>query len=158
MELLIAVIAIAGTLLGAFVSGKFQERAAGRTESAARGDQLRRDRLEAVTNLAEVISTHRSLMWRRGDAVLEDAGTERIDDLRAQTHESRSQITRPLVALRILITDPAVRTAVDRMVTLTYAMRDAYTTADALARAREDAKTACDDFVEAAAAYFARTA
>lgn len=158
MELLVAVIAITGTLLGAFVSGKFQERAAGRTESAARGDQLRRDRLQAVTDLAEVISIHRSLMWRRGDAVIEGAGAERIDDLRAQTQESRSQVTRPLVALRILITDPAVRAATDRMVTLTYAMRDAYTTTDALTRARQDAKNACDDFVEAAAAYFDRTA
>ncbi|GGZ82918.1 hypothetical protein [Streptomyces rubiginosohelvolus] len=158
MELLVAVIAIAGTLLGALVSGKFQERAAGRTENAVRGEQLRRDRLEAVTNLAEAISTHRSLMWRRGDAVLKDAPAERIDDLRSQTQESRSQVTRPLVALRILITDPAVRTAVDRMVTLTYAMRDAYTTTEALTQVREDAKASCDDFVEAAAAYFARTA
>uniref|UniRef100_UPI003F4926FE hypothetical protein n=1 Tax=Streptomyces sp. CA-136453 TaxID=3240050 RepID=UPI003F4926FE len=157
MELLVAVIAIAGTLLGAFVSGMFQERAAGRTENAVRGEQLRRDRLEAVTNLAEAISTHRSLMWRRGDAVLKEFPAERIDDLRAQTQESRSRVTRPLVALRILITDPAVRTAVDRMVTLTYAMRDAYTTTDALTQARADAKTSCDDFVEAAAAYFART-
>ncbi|GAA5083322.1 hypothetical protein [Streptomyces similanensis] len=158
MELLIAVIAIIGTLLGALVTGKLQERAAGRTEAAMRGEQLRRDRLDAVTNLAEAISTHRSLMWRRGDAVLKNASTDRVDELRAQTQESRSQVTRPLVALRILVTDPAVRAAADQMVTLTYAMREAYTDADALTQAREDAKNACDAFVEAAAAYFARTA
>lgn len=157
MELLVAVIAIIGTLLGAVVSGKFAERAAGRTEGAVRGEQMRRDRLEAITNLAEAISTHRSLMWRRGDAVLNNAGAECIDALRAQSQESRSQITRPLTALRILITDPAVRAAADQMVTLTYAMRDASTT-DALAQAREDAKTSCDLFVDTAAAYLARTA
>ncbi|MDX3025407.1 hypothetical protein [Streptomyces acidiscabies] len=158
MELWAAAIAIAGTLLGALVSGKFQERAAGRTEDAVRGEQLRRDRLEAVTNLAEAISTHRSLMWRRGDAVLKERSAEHIDNLRLQTQESRSQVTRPLVALKILVTDPAVREAASRMVTLTYAMREAYTSADELTEARETAKTACDAFVEAAATYFDQTA
>ncbi|MEU2078599.1 hypothetical protein [Streptomyces sp. NPDC013489] len=158
MELWAAIIAIAGTLLGALVSGRFQERAAGRTEDAVRGEQLRRDRLEAVTNFAEAISTHRSLMWRRGDAVVKNAPTERIDDLRAQTQESRSQVTRPLTALRILLTDPAVRAAADQTVTLTYAMREAFTTAEELTAAREAAKNSCDAFVEAAAAFFARTA
>jgi hypothetical protein len=157
VELLIAVIAIVGTLLGAVVSGKFQERAAGRTESVVRGEQLRRDRLAAVADLAEAISTHRSLMWRRGDAVLKGRSAEHIDALRVQTQESRSQVTRPLVALRILVTDPAVRAAADRMVTLTYAMRDAYTSADALTQAREDAKNACDAFVDAAATYLDHT-
>ncbi|MEV3926427.1 MULTISPECIES: hypothetical protein [Actinomycetes] len=158
MELIVAAIAIAGTLLGALVSGKFQERAAERGQAAVRGEQLRRDRLAAVTDLAEAISTHRSLMWRRGDAVLKNSPTERIDDLRAQTQESRSKVTRPLMALRILVTDPAVRAAADRMVTLTYDLREAYSSADDLTQAREDAKTSCDAFVEAASAYFARTA
>ncbi|WP_234363956.1 MULTISPECIES: hypothetical protein [unclassified Streptomyces] len=97
-------------------------------------------------------------MWHRGDALLAGADTELLTGLRAQTQESRSRITRPLVTLRVLITGPAVRAAADRMVDLTYAMREAYTTTNALAQAREDAKTAHDAFVNAAAAYFDRTA
>ncbi|MFJ4343234.1 hypothetical protein [Streptomyces sp. NPDC088915] len=158
MELVVAVIAIVGTLLGALVTGKLQERSAGRTESAARGEQVRRDRLAAVTDLAEALSDHRARMWHRGDALLAGADTELLAGLRAQTQESRSRITRPLVTLRVLITDPAVRAAADRMVDLTYAMREAYTTTDALAQAREDAKTAHNAFVDAAAAFFDRTA
>lgn len=168
-QLWVGVIAVVGTLLGAVVSGKFQERAANRVEAGARGEQLRRDRLNAVQDLAEAISTHRSLMWRRGDAVLKGSPADRVEALRIQTQESRSRITRPLVGLRLLVTDPAVRTAANRMITLTYAIRETHRTAPEgeearaaavadLTKAREEARQAHDDFVEAAAAYFDRTA
>lgn len=60
------VIAVLGTLLGAVVSGAFQHWAAGRTEKVAQAQQLRRDRLEVVTELAVAASDHRSAMWVRG--------------------------------------------------------------------------------------------
>ncbi|MEI7029643.1 hypothetical protein [Streptomyces pratensis] len=66
---------------------------------------------------------------------------------------TRSAIARPQVALRVLIEDQAVRTAADRMVTLTYAMREAYATTEDLTAAREAAKDAHDTFVNTAARY-----
>ncbi|WSQ14922.1 hypothetical protein OG604_48420 [Streptomyces sp. NBC_01231] len=60
-----------------------------------------------------------------------------------------------LVALRVLIKDQAVRAAAEEMITLTYAMRDAYATTEALTSAREAAKV---QFVDTAAGYLARTA
>lgn len=50
-----------------------------------------------------------------------------------------------------------MRAAADRMITLTYAIRDAYTTTEELTAAREAAKTAHDDFVNAAARYLRPT-
>ncbi|MEU3787489.1 hypothetical protein [Streptomyces sp900129855] len=148
-----AVLAIVATLLGAIVSGRFQERAAERGVRASHGEAIRRDRLEAVTALACAASDHRTTMWRRGDAVLKNAGTERIESLRSESHMTRSAVTRPLVALRVLIDDQAVRAAADRMITLTYAMRTAYATSEDLTAAREAAKVAHDDFVNIAASY-----
>ncbi|MEV5455205.1 hypothetical protein [Streptomyces sp. NPDC052535] len=150
-------LAVVATLLGAIVSGRFQERAAERQVRATHGEAIRRDRLEAVTALACATSDHRRAMWMRGDAVLMGAGTERIEALRGESHMTRSAVTRPLVALRVLIEDQAVRAAADRMITLTYAIRDAYTTTEELTAAREAAKTAHDDFVNAAARYLRPT-
>ncbi|MBK5990915.1 MULTISPECIES: hypothetical protein [Streptomyces] len=46
-----------------------------------------------------------------------------------------------------------MRTAADRMIELTYAMRDAYATTEDLTTAREAAKDAHDTFVNTAAHY-----
>ncbi|MGJ5899247.1 hypothetical protein ACSCBZ_46020 [Streptomyces niveiscabiei] len=161
--LITAALAIVATLLGAIVSGRFQERAAERQMRAAHGEAIRRDRLEAVTALACAASDHRTAMWRRGDAVLKQTGSERIETLRSESHMTRSAVTRPLFALRILIEDPAVRAAADHMITLTYAIRQAIPAATAdtdreaakqrLTEAREAAKVAADDFVNTAARY-----
>ncbi|MEV0604564.1 hypothetical protein AB0I82_35435 [Streptomyces sp. NPDC050315] len=161
--LITAGLAIVATLLGATVSGRFQERATERQVRAAHGEAIRRDRLEAVTALACAASDHRTAMWRRGDAVIKQAGPERIEALRGESHMTRSAVTRPLVALRILIEDPAVRAAADRMITLTHAIRQAVPATavgvdrDAakqrLTEAREAAKVAHDDFVDTAARY-----
>lgn len=150
---LTAGLAVVATLLGAIVTGRFQERAAGRQARATHGESIRRDRLEAVTALACAASDHRTAMWMRGDAILKNVGTERIEALRSQSHMTRSAVTRPLVAMRVLIEDQAVRAAADRMITLTYAIRDAYATTEDLTTAREAAKAAHDDFVNSAARY-----
>ncbi|MBO8189233.1 hypothetical protein [Streptomyces spirodelae] len=151
--LVTAALAIVGTLLGSIVSGRFQERAAERSVRVSHGETIRRDRLEAVTALACAASDHRTAMWMRGDAILNGADTERIEALRGESHMTRSAVTRPLVALRVLIEDQTVRAAADRMITLTYAIRDAYATTEDLTAAREAAKEAHDDFVNIAARY-----
>lgn len=158
VTLVTAALAIVGTLLGSIVSGRFQERAAERTVRVSHGEAIRRDRLEAVTALACAVSDHRRAMWMRGDAILKQAGSERIEALRGESHMTRSAVTRPLVALRVLIEDQSVRAAADEMVTLTYALRDAYATTGALTAAREAAKVAHDTFVDVAAGYLSRTA
>ncbi|MCT9094178.1 hypothetical protein N4G70_35860 [Streptomyces sp. ASQP_92] len=151
--LITAALTIVATLLGAIVSGRFAERAAERPVRVSHGEAIRRDRLEAVTALACAASDHRTAMWRRGDAVLTGASPERIETLRGESHTTRSAVTRPLVALRILIEDQAVRADADRMITLTYAIRDAYATTEDLTAAREAATVAHDQLVNTAARY-----
>lgn len=151
--MLATIIAIVGTLLGATVSGAFALRSAGRTERAATTEQLRRDRLEAVTALAAAGSDHRRTLWNRGEAEISNSGQARLGELRAASHITRSAITRPLVAVQILIPDPEVRAAAKQMVVATYLMRDADTSTEALTAARETARTAHDRFVDRAAAY-----
>lgn len=153
-----AVLAVVATLLGAIVSGCFQERAAERSVRASHGEAVRRDRLEAVTALACAVSDHRRAMWMRGDAVLKGAGAERIEALRGEGHLTRGAVTRPLVALRVLIEDQAVRAAAERMITLTYAMREAYGSTEELTAAREAAMVAHDQFVDSAARYLTQNA
>lgn len=151
--MLATILAIAGTLLGATVSGLFQHASAGRTERTARREQHRAAQLEAITALAVAISDHRTAMWVRGDACLKEDPDERVRELQTRSHATRSAVTRPLVALRLHVTDPAVREAADVMVAATYAMRDAYGSTPELTRAREAALAAHDRFVDASAAY-----
>ncbi|MFJ2745869.1 hypothetical protein ACIO3O_40130 [Streptomyces sp. NPDC087440] len=151
--LITAALTIVATLLGAIVSGRFAERAAERSVRVSHGEAIRRDRLEAVTALACAASDHRTAMWRRGGAILHGASRERIETLLGESHMTRSAITRPLVALRVLFEDQVVRTAADHMITLTYAIRTAYATTDDLTAAREAAKNAHDTFVNTAARY-----
>ncbi|MFE5842113.1 hypothetical protein ACFQ7N_10745 [Streptomyces niveus] len=149
----VAILAVVGTLAGAALSGAFALRTAGRAERAVASEQLRRDRLDAVTTLAAAGSDHRRAMWNRGEAELARADQARLDELRAASHVTRSAITRPLVAVQILVPDRALRAAASEMVVASYRMRDAYTSIEALAEAREAARTAHDQFIDRAAAY-----
>ncbi|MFJ4329132.1 hypothetical protein ACIP3A_39315 [Streptomyces tricolor] len=158
VTLVTAALAIVGTLLGSIVSGRFQERAAERSVRVSHSETSRRDRLEAVTALACAASDHRRTMWMRGDAILKGAGADRIQALRSESHLTRSQVTRPLVTMRVLITDPAVRAAADHMITLTYAIRDSFGSIEELTAAREAAMVAHDQFVDTAACYLAQHA
>ncbi|PVE13141.1 hypothetical protein [Streptomyces scopuliridis] len=152
-------IAVLGTLAGVVISGLFQHRAAGRTEAAARTAELRRERLAAVTELAGRISAHRRAMYMRGDARLRGESAERVEQLRAESHVTRSEVTEPLVRVRILVQDPAVRAAADFMVAATFGMRradgttDAALTREGLTAARETALDAHDAFVDVAGQY-----
>lgn len=147
------VLAVLGTLLGSIVTGTFQHLAAGRAERASAAVQLRRDRLDAVITLASAGSDHRRALWMRGEARLRDVSDVELEDLRAKSHITRSAITRPLVALRLLVPAPAVHAAAQAMVVATYDMVDAAMSFEELTAAQDAARAAHDRFIDAAAAY-----
>ncbi|MEN2424258.1 hypothetical protein AABB02_39925 [Streptomyces rimosus] len=151
--LITAAVAIVATLLGSVVSGRFQERAAERAVRATHDATLRREQLRAVTELACAVSTHRTAIWKRGDAVLQRVGDERIDELRTRGHDTRALVAHPLTALRVLIEDQGVRAAADRMIALTYEMHGAWSSRDGLTSARLTAVAAHDAFVDIAGRY-----
>ena len=146
------VIAVLGTLLGSLLTGRFQERSADRTERETRRRNERREQFEAITGLAEAVSAHRSMMWRRGDAKFR-GDLDRHQELRIRSHETRAAVTAPLVALRLLIVDPELRAAADRMVDATFGMRHQDDDAATLNDARVAALAAHDAFVDVAARY-----
>ncbi|MGR3939555.1 hypothetical protein [Streptomyces sp. BRA346] len=167
METVLAgAIAVIGTLLGAIVSGRFQERASARAAEVNHREEMRRDRLKAITDLTTAVSEHRTVMWLRGDAMLKGRPAERIEALRDESHATRRAITGPLTAFLVLIQDQEMRDAATSMITLTYAMRDVIPSAcdlteaeareaatAALTAARHVAMVAHDDFRDVAARF-----
>ncbi|MET9293832.1 pRL2-23 [Streptomyces sp. NPDC003077] len=145
-------IAVVGTLAGALVSGLLQHRVARADRIEARREQVRRDRMHAVTSLATALSDHRRAMWELYDATLTDQPAQRVQELRDESHRTRSAITEPAVRVRLLIADEAVRAAAAQATTATYVIRDA-TGLDDLQARRHAALCAHDAFVDAAGTF-----
>ncbi|MFJ7416894.1 hypothetical protein ACIQWZ_39810 [Streptomyces sp. NPDC098077] len=104
------VLAVAGTLLGALVTGWAQQRTARTSAAAAAAQTMAVKRLAAVADLAAAAAVHRRALWQRQTA----RATGRDDTgPGAECRTARAQVTRPLTALRILVPDPHVQTAAD---------------------------------------------
>jgi hypothetical protein len=134
-----AVLAVVGTLLGSIVTGTFQHLTVSRAQRATASEQLHRTQIDAVTTLASVGSDHRRALWMRGEAKLRGASERELEELRAASHITRSAITHPLVALRLLIPDLAVHATAQAMVVATYDMLDAATSLEVLTAAQDAA-------------------
>ncbi|MFF3958788.1 protein kilB [Streptomyces sp. NPDC001890] len=180
--MLSTVIAVVGTLLGAVVAGLIQHRTARTARSEARDDHRRDRELEAVTAFASAVAGHRRAMavreelrlsgadldavaafasavagHRRAMAVreglrLDGADPETLTAARVESHTTRAAIEAPKVQVLILV--PSLAAAAEEATRATFALRNApdRLTLDAL---REDAVKATDQFVAAAARYFA---
>ncbi|RAG83144.1 hypothetical protein DN069_23870 [Streptacidiphilus pinicola] len=155
--MLATIIAVLGTLSGSIVTGVFQHMASGRAERVAAAAQLRRDRLEAIAQLAAVGADYRRIMRRRGQARLSQASRARQEDLRQESHVIRSALTQPMTVLQALIPDSQVHAAAKAMVQAAYDIRDT-SDFDALNTAQEAARAAHNDFVDAATRYVAERA
>jgi hypothetical protein len=148
---------VAGTLAGALVSGLLQHRAARFDRAEGRVEQIRRDRMDAVTALATAISDHRRAMWEVREAQLSGHSAERVRALRDESHRTRSAVTDPTVRLLLLVADESVRAAASSVVSKTYGMRDA-DSIGALQQSRSEAVVAHDVFVNTAGDFLSRTA
>ncbi|MBL0777623.1 pRL2-23 [Streptomyces albidoflavus] len=152
--MLATLLAVAGTLLGALVSGLLQHRLARAARAEAQAVQHRTAQLDAVTDLTDALSAHRRAMWAVIDATLTGADSGRVTELRDESHRTRAAVTAPAVRIRLLIADEVVRNAATTAITCTYAIRDAAnpTHLDAL---RQAALTTHDHLVEEAARHLA---
>ncbi|MEU3084734.1 pRL2-23 [Streptomyces albidoflavus] len=142
------IIAVLGTLAGALATGVVQARIARTARDATRSDDRRREAVQAVTDLAVAVSDHRRSMWELGDAQLTGADATRVQDLRDETHRTRSAVTAPAVRVQLLA--PALQPSAHAAVQATYAMRQP-TDLDELETLRAAALTAHDELVTAAA-------
>ncbi|WP_330239467.1 pRL2-23 [Streptomyces sp. NBC_00525] len=121
-QTLIAVSGVLGTLAGTGVAGFVQSRIARTARNAARGDDLRRDCVNAVIDLAVALSDHRRVMWKLGEARLTGADDEHVRVLRDEAHHTRGAITAP--AARVQLLAPLAQEAARIAVQATYAMRN----------------------------------
>ncbi|WP_371787284.1 pRL2-23 [Streptomyces albidoflavus] len=152
--MLATLLAVAGTLLGALVSGLLQHHLARASRAEARAVQDLTAHLDAVTDLADALSAHRRAMWAVLDATLTGDDPDRVTELRDESHRTRAAVTAPAVRMRLLIADQAVRDAATTAIAATYAIRDAAdpTHLNAL---RQAALSAHDHLVEEAACHLA---
>ncbi|MEV6147069.1 protein kilB [Streptomyces sp. NPDC051992] len=150
--MLSTVIAVVGTLLGAVVAGLIQHRTARTTRSEARDDHRRDRELEAVTAFASAVAGHRRAMAVREGLRLSGADPEAVTAARAESHATRSAIEAPKVQVSILV--PSLAATAEEATRAALALRGA-PDQQSLDTLREDAVTATNQFVAAAARYFA---
>ncbi|THA65378.1 protein kilB [Streptomyces sp. A0642] len=150
--MLSTVIAVVGTLLGAVVAGVLQHRTARTTRSEARDDHRRDRELEAVTALASAVAGHRRAMAVREGLRLSGADPQAIAAARAESHATRSAIEAPRVQVSILV--PSLAAAAEEAIRATRTLRGA-TDEQTLETLRENALTAADRLIAAAARHFA---
>jgi hypothetical protein len=106
-----SLIAVAGTLLGSFSTFWFQQKVAQRTETTARQERLRQDRLSACSEFAAAV-----LDWRRAMlAVWFRRDRERTDYHRAYADADRLGAVAESAKFRmlLLLDDPSLRELAD---------------------------------------------
>lgn len=145
-----SIIAVLGTLAGAVVAGLFGLRQAASARAAERADDHRREAVAAVTELAVAVSDHRRSMWEVGDAEVTGADSERVRELRDETHRTRSAVTSPAVRVKLLVSDGPTKAAAEAAVKATYAMRHPHDL-ETLETLRAEALRLHDDLIETAA-------
>ncbi|PZT75127.1 MULTISPECIES: pRL2-23 [unclassified Streptomyces] len=140
-------IAVLGTLAGTLVAGFVQARIAHTARNATRGDDRRRDCVNAVIDLAVALSDHRRAMWKLGEARLTGTDDERVQALRDEAHRTRGAITAPSARVQLLA--PTAQEAARIAVQATYAMRNPQDT-ESLEALRRRALEAHDALITAA--------
>lgn len=146
-----SVITLVATLSGGLLTGMVQARVA----RAARRDTRQADAITAVASLVAALADHRRAMWVVEDLRLSGADTQTVAEARATSHTTRSAVTAPLVAVRILV--PALAQPAQHATRATFAMHAAPDSAT-LAALRSSALEASDRLVEAAGEFFSADA
>ncbi|MFE7111773.1 protein kilB [Streptomyces sp. NPDC057575] len=137
-----AIVAVLGTLAGSAIAHLSQRSQLRIADGRAR----RSERLAAVEALATALADHRRAMWVREDLRLRG---EDWAAARAESHNTRSAITAPLLRAQLLL--PDVATTAQDAARAAYELRNADDEI-ALAQSREHAIQQADRFVTTAAA------
>lgn len=147
-----SLIAVGGTLGAGVVTHVVQLRGARAVRRESRGDARRAEALVAVTGLVAAFADHRRAMWQFEAAKLTGRPEQVVAELETAQHGTRSAITVPLTTVAILV--PALAGPAQEAAKATYAMRDSGDL-DVLEARRAVALAASDQFVAAAAEFFA---
>ena len=125
-SVLVAVIAVLGTLGGAAVTGFIQHRSAIQREDAARTEHLREERLEACLTFAQSVADVRSAMSMRW-AARDDYGRDSDEYQAAKSEAYRVRVTArsALFRVQLLIDDEELVHTAQEALTTAIAIFDA---------------------------------
>ncbi|MGW2401797.1 protein kilB [Kitasatospora sp. NPDC001664] len=142
-----SIVAVVGTLAGAAVAGRMQNRAATQARTADTAQARRAEVTGAVTALVSALADHRRAQTIRLRALFLTGSPQEADVHTENVHTTRSAVTTPHTLLRIV--SPDLAGAAQNAVDATFALRTA-ADLDDLAVRRRRALDECDRLVAAA--------
>ncbi|MGW9038189.1 hypothetical protein ACWGQ4_24965, partial [Streptomyces sp. NPDC055721] len=96
-----ALIAVAGTLLGAFFTHWFQGRATERTAALARTEQLRQERIATYSAFAGAVVDYRHSQNDRWFRALQRPGSEEAEESRHASYRQRTAARQALFRVQL---------------------------------------------------------
>lgn len=150
-SLLVALIAVAGTLGGSLVTGLLQHRQAAKLELAARTERVRRERLAAYSTFVGAIVEFRRWQIRRGWIKRDHEPTEvRYIDTKDACDQARTAARSALLGLQLLPADESALNAARASLAAAIRIEDAADTVQ-LNQLSEVAREAVEAFADMAA-------
>ncbi|MFR9752586.1 hypothetical protein ACL02S_16330 [Nocardia sp. 004] len=143
-----ALIAIAGTLLGAAVTHYFQRVNADRTMRQNFAERLRQDRLTAYHDFANAVVEYRHYQIKRWHRLNQDPGAEA--NTRSEAYDKKAVAQSQLLRIKLLTSDERLTQLADEAIESSRAIqrgRVAPTTAEEHRARYEQATAAIDAFV-----------
>jgi len=151
-----SIVAVAGTLLGAFLAYLAQSRVVARQISEARRDRRREDFIEAASAFADTITRLTQAEYNRSKKRLADDDTPARELARQQTYDRRSDAKFSLLRLQLFSgADAEVASSAEGLLELCRKISDGPDSSDELNARHNEAKQALAQFVREAAAYAA---
>jgi hypothetical protein len=149
-SVLVAVIAVVGTLGGAIVTGFIQHRSAIQREDAARSEHLREERLETCLAFVQSVAEVRGAMSMRWTARDEHGrDSDQYQAAKAEAYRVRVSARSALVRVQLLIDDEELARTAQEALTAAIAVFDAGDEGE-LGERTQHSRDATDAFVAAA--------
>ncbi|WP_030746003.1 hypothetical protein [Streptomyces griseus] len=146
----VALIAVAGTLLGVIATHWFQGRATLRTAALHRGELLRQERITTYSAFAGAVVDYRHSQNDRWFRAVEEPGSEEAEESRYASYRQRNTARQALFRVQLVCDDPELRKLAEAAFEETHCMHEAVGTEDR-ARRSDRAKDALARFIAAAA-------
>ncbi|MBX9425863.1 hypothetical protein [Streptomyces lateritius] len=146
----VALIAVAGTLLGVVATHWFQARATERTASLARTEQLRQERIATYSAYASAVVDYRHSQNDRWFRAAQQPGSEEAEESRHASYRQRTATRQALFRVQLVCDDPHIRRLAEAAFKETHCMHEAVGETERAHRS-EQAKEALALFISAAA-------
>ncbi|WP_431894638.1 hypothetical protein [Nonomuraea sp. bgisy101] len=152
MEAVLAgLVAIAGTLLGSFVTYVFQQRAAKRAEQFTLSARLREERMTVYSGFAGAVLEFRSAQYNRTLLDFRSKGSPEYEEAKASAYQLRAVAWHSLYRVHLLSEDPEIARLADAAMSLAADMQNAEDRT-ALTQQGDTVRRAVEAFVLAASA------